>query len=198
MVAAFPIAPPVSGTRDESLQALVLAGRNIFTLVTYHRRILFDDSKARESLHDAIEHIREKHPFEIVSMVLLPEHLHTVLTLPPGDDDYPMRGRRIKEEFTERFLEVGGNEMQQTAGRRRKGYRGIWQKRYWEHTCLSEADLRSCVDYVHYNPKKHGLVRNVRDWPWSTFHRFVEWGEYTNDWGAVDPAPGYDDPEWGE
>ena len=51
---------------------------------------------------------------------------------------------------------------------------------------------------MHYNPKKHGLVRNVRDWPWSTFHRFVEWGEYTNDWGAVDPTPGYDDPEWGE
>jgi len=127
----------------------VPGGTYFFTLVTYRRRILFDDSKARASLHDAIEEVRKKHPFEIVAMVLLPEHLHTVLTLPPGDARYPTRWRRIKEEFTKRFLGSGGEESKQTKGRREKGYRGTWQKRFWEHTCESDRDLKRCVDYVH-------------------------------------------------
>ena len=88
----------------------VPGGTYFFTLVTYRRRVLFDDPKARESLHDAIEEVRTKYPLEIVAMALLPEHLHTVVSLPPGDADYPMRWRRIKEEFTERFLESGGSE----------------------------------------------------------------------------------------
>jgi putative transposase len=176
----------------------VPGGTYFFTLVTYRRRLLFDDRAARRSLRDAIAEVRKEYPFEIVAMVLLPEHLHTVLTLPAGDARYPTRWRRIKEEFTKRFLGSGGEESKQSKGRRKKGYRGTWQKRFWEHTCESVRDVQRCVDYVHYNPKKHGLVRNVRDWPHSTFHRFVECGEYTQAWGAVDPTPGYDAPEWGE
>lgn len=92
----------------------------------------------------------------------------------------------------------GGVELPVSESREGKKERGIWQRRYWEHTVRDEEDLKRCVDYIHWNPKKHGYVTRVRDWPYSTFHRFVAQGEYEINWGAADPTPGYSDPEWGE
>jgi putative transposase len=105
---------------------------------------------------------------------------------------------RIKEQFTRRFLDGGGTELPLTASREKHGERGVWQRRFWEHTVRDEGDLKHCVDYVHWNPKKHRYVTRVRDWPWSSFHRFVEAGEYDIAWGSADPTPEYDAPEWGE
>jgi len=176
----------------------VPGGTYFFTAVTYCRRPMLVDPLARGCLRKAIQEIRNRWDFQIVAIVLLPDHLHTVWTLPEGDDRYSRRWRRIKEEFTRRYLAVGGKELRQSASRVRQQQRGIWQKRFWEHTVDDEEDLKRCVDYVHWNAKKHGLVESVRDWPWSSFSRFVESGEYTWDWGQEDPTPGYDDPEWGE
>jgi len=89
-------------------------------------------------------------------------------------------------------------ELPQTVSRKKHRQRGIWHKRYWEHTVIDENDLKRCVDYVHWNPRKHDLAERVRDWKWSSFHRYVQAGEYDLDWGGCDPAPGWDDPEWGE
>jgi len=110
-----------------------------------------------------LREIQRKWPFEIVAIVLLPDHLHTVWTLPSDDDNYPLRWRRTKEEFTRNYLARGGRELPQSASRVQHGQRGVWHKRYWEHTCDDEADLKGCVDYVHWNPKKHGLVAHVKD-----------------------------------
>jgi putative transposase len=107
------------------------------------------------------------------------------------------RWRRIKEEFTERWLERGGMELLQSLSRAKRSMRGVWQKRYWEHTIRDEEDLDRCVDYIHWNPCKHRLVTHVRDWPWSSFHRFVADGWYHADWGRIDPVPNWDAPEWG-
>lgn len=107
--------------------------------------------------------------------------------LPRGDTDYSTRWRRIKSLFTQTWLAGGGScgEVNQSRASRRE--RGVWQRRFFEHTCRTEADLKRCVDYIHVNPLKHGLVERVRDWPWSSFHRYVRLGEYTADWGdAVD------------
>jgi putative transposase len=174
----------------------VPGGTYFFTLVTYRRSKTLTSELGRKCFREAIAAIQGKWPFEIVAIVLLPDHLHTVWTLPSEDDRYSLRWRRIKEEFTRAFLSGGGRELPQSASRVRQGYRGVWQKRFWEHTCDDEDDLKRCVDYVHWNPKKHGLVNNVVDWPWSSFHRFVKLGEYTADWGREDPTPGYDAPEW--
>ena len=97
-----------------------------------------------------------------------------------------------------RHFEIGakGKEPPRTKSRSHRGERAIWQRRFWEHTIDDEDDLKRCVDYVHWNPKKHGLVASDRDWRWSTFQRFVELGEYTSDWGREDPTPGFDTPEW--
>jgi putative transposase len=176
----------------------VPGGTYFFTVVTDSRRPILCNEMARKCLHDAIAKVRVKWPIEVVAIVLLPDHIHTVWTLPQGDAGYPMRWKRIKEEFTSAYLSHGGAEVAPNLSRQRQGERGVWQRRYWEHTVRDEEDLKRCVDYVHWNPKKHGYVANVRDWQWFSFHRYVELGEYTPDWGADDPAPGYDEPEWGE
>jgi putative transposase len=176
----------------------VPGGTCFFTAVTYGRRPVLCNAMARKCLHEAIETVRRDRPFELVAISLLPEHVHTIWTLPQGDAGYPMRWKRIKEEFTVAYLAHGGAEGPRTDSRLRHGERGVWQRRYWEHMVRDEEDLNRCVDYVHWNPKKHGLVKNVRDWPWSSFNRYVALGQYTLDWGATDPTPGYDDPEWGE
>jgi putative transposase len=106
--------------------------------------------------------------------------MHCVWTLPSEDADYSSRWKAIKTAFakavprTERLSAV----------RARKGERGIWQRRFWEHTIRNEHDYARHVDYVHINPFKHGLVQQVRDWPYSSFHRFVEAGIYPSDWAG--------------
>ena len=176
----------------------VPGGTFFFTLVTHCRRRILATELARRCLHEAIDKVRNDRPFEIVAIVLLPDHLHTVWALPAGDALYPIRLKQIKEDFTRRYLKAGGREISPGPSRLRHQERGIWQRRYWEHTIRDDDDLKHCVDYVHWNPKKHGFVTNVRDWRWSSFHRFVQLGEYTLDWGAEDPRRGYSDPEWGE
>jgi putative transposase len=153
---------------------------------------------ARRCLRKAICTVRSDWPLSRIAIALLPDHIHAIWTLPPADARYPIRWKRIKEEFTRRYLEAGGHENPPSVSRLRHDERGIWQRRYWEHTIRDEEDLKRCVDYVHWNLKKHGHVKSVRDWPWSSFHRFVSLAEYTLDCGAEDPTPGYDAPEWGE
>ena len=176
----------------------VPGGTYFFTCVTYQRRPILTTDIGRRCLREAIQKVQGDHPFELFAIVLLPDHWHTVWVLPPGDDRYPLRWMRIKEEFTERWLEAGGTELPQSESREKHRQRGVWQKRYWEHTVRDEDDLKRCVDYTHWNPRKHKLAARVRDWEWSSFHRMVREGEYDIDWGGTDPTPGWDAPEWGE
>jgi putative transposase len=176
----------------------VAGGTFFFTLVTHGRRKFLTNAASRALLRAAIRKERGKRPFTIVAWVLLPDHLHTVWTLPQEDDQYSRRWQKIKEEFTKTYLAASGHEGIRSRSRRRRRERAVWQRRFWEHTVRDEQDLQRCVDYVHWNPVKHGLAGRVRDWPWSTFHRFVAAGDYDIDWGASDPFPGYEDPEWGE
>ena len=115
----------------------------------------------------------------------------------PAATRYPVRWKRIKQEFTRRYLKAGREEVPPSRSRVRHAEPGIWQRRYWEHTIEDEDDLKRCVDDAHWDPKKHRYVANVRDWPWSSFHRFVTMGEYTPDQGPDDPVPAYDDPAVG-
>ena len=106
-------------------------------------------------------------------------HLHTILTLPDGDADFPQRWRRIKTVFTQRLLNAG-----EALPSRDATGRILWQRRFWEHTIRDETDLEAHFDYIHYNPVRHGFVSRPRDWPWSTFHRWVRAGHYPVDWAA--------------
>jgi putative transposase len=178
------------------LRNYVPGGSYFFTVVTHERRPLFDRDKTRQLLRTAIQTIRSNSPFEILAMVLLPDHLHSIWTLPPDDSNYSTRWRQIKREFTRTFLQAGGREGVLSESRRKKGERAIWQRRFWEHTCRDQDDLNRCIDYIHWNPVKHGLVKRVRDYSWSTFHRYVRAGVYPLDWGSENPCSGYEEPEW--
>ena len=133
-----------------------------------------------DALRNAFRVTKQVHPFVIEAMVVLPEHLHCLWRLPPGDEDFPMRWRLIKAHFS-RMLP---RDERISASRMRKGERGIWQRRYWEHVIRDERDLHRHLDYIHYNPVKHGHVERVVDWPYSSFHRYVARGFYPANWAA--------------
>ncbi len=176
----------------------VFGGTYFFTVVTYGRRPNLTTDPGSGFLHAAIETIRERRPFEVFASVLLPDHWHLIMQLPPGDADYSTRMKRIKEEFTKSWLGADLSEAKVTAAQARKGERGIWQPRFWEHTIEDAVDMERCTDYIHWNPRKHGLVSRVRDWPSSSFHRFVNAGDYDIDWGGEEPQSILGDFDWGE
>jgi putative transposase len=126
-----------------------------------------------------------RRPVQIVAQVLLPEHLHAIWAMPAHDGDYSDRWRWIKREFTRAWLTAGGAEQSRSARSVSERRRGVWQRRFWEHMIRDEDDLEAHVDYIHYNPVKHGLVRSPRDWRWSTFHRFVRAGHYQASWASA-------------
>ena len=154
-------------------------GTFFFTVVTANRHAgplveRIDD------LRNAFQTVRALHPFEIDAIVILPDHLHAIWTLPPGDFDYGLRWKKIKAIFS-RHLPRGEPR---SASRIAKGERGIWQRRYWEHTIRDDEDLRAHVDYIHFNPVKHGYVSTAVEWPHSTFQQFVVQNIYPMDWGG--------------
>ena len=131
-------------------------------------------------LREAVRQVRAARPFEIVAWVVMPDHLHCIWTLPPGDTDYPERWRLIKLLFSRALPKTE----RINASRESKGERGIWQRRFWEHTIRDERDLNYHIDYTHYNPVKHGHATRPADWPHSTIHRYIEQGLLAPDWGA--------------
>jgi len=154
-----------------------------FTLVTEHRRPLFQTLSAVSAFDDAVAAVRARHNFEIEAQVILPDHLHTMWTLPDGDADFSMRWRLIKGRFTRSYVRTFG-ALPRSASRHRKQEQGIWQRRFWEHLVRDEKDFGAHLDYIHYNPVRHGLVAAPRDWPHSTFTKWVAQGTYEADWGA--------------
>ncbi|ROH85522.1 transposase [Pseudomethylobacillus aquaticus] len=133
-----------------------------------------------DSLRLVVLSVQQRHPFTIHGWVVLPDHLHALIELPANDADYATRWRLIKSEFSKSIPD----REYRSATRRKRGERGVWQRRYWEHCIRDEADYRAHMDYMHINPVKHGLVSMVKDWPHSTFHRLVKQGIYTVDWAG--------------
>ena len=143
-----------------------------------------------DTLRHSVNHVRQRWPFEIDAWVVLPEHLHCVLTLPPGDSDFSLRWRLIKFGFVRALP----NTEKRSAVRQAAGERGIWQRRFLEHLIRDDANYQRHVDYVHVNPLKHGYVKRVQDWPYSTCHRYVAQEIYPVDWcGDADSIVGRDD-----
>jgi putative transposase len=139
-------------------------------------------------LREAFRYVRARHPFTLDAIVVLPDHLHAIWTLPPRDADYAMRWRLVKAVFS-RGIDKGERI---SASRERKGERGIWQRRYWEHTLQDERDFERHCDYIHFNPVKHGHVRATGEWPHSSFQRFVKLGIYPADWASEAESDGSD------
>lgn len=157
-------------------RAYLKGGAYFFTVVTYDRKPLLIEQSNLLRLRQAFRYVREKLPFQMDSIVVLPDHLHCIWRLPEGDDDFSVRWRMIKH-YVARGIGAKANE------RREKT---VWQRRFWEHCIRDEKDLRRHMDYIHYNPVKHGLVARVKDWPYSSFHRLVQQAYYDECWGEAE------------
>jgi putative transposase len=179
-------------------RAFVPGGTFFFTLVTENRSPLFRNQRNRTLLHQAITSCRESRPFGLLAIVLLSDHLHLMLALPDGDADFSTRLASIKAQFTRAYLDAGGTEQARSDSRVRHRNRGVWQRRFWEHVIRDETDLNHHLDYIHYNPVKHGVASCPHAWPHSSFHRFVEQAGYDHDWlcacdGRIPVAPDFSD-----
>jgi putative transposase len=162
-------------------RAFIPGGSFFFTLVTEQRRPLLASVDAVDVLRMAFRVVRATRPFEIDAIVVLPDHLHCIWTLPPGDADFATRWRLIKTWFTKHCdpaLRTTPNRARMSTGQQ-----AIWQHRYWEHALRDETDVSRHIDYIHFNPVKHGHVSSVMEWPHSSFRRFVKDGVYPADWG---------------
>ena len=140
-------------------------GIYFFTLVTYRRRPLFAGDQARRCLRQAIAEVKERHPFGMDAICLLPDHLHTIWKLPVDDMAYSRRWNEIKGLFSKRLRLLDGESGGITESRQRNGEASFWQRRFWEHLIRNETDYIHHLDYLHFNPVKHGLVERVLDWP---------------------------------
>jgi putative transposase len=169
-------------------RAIQAGGTFFFTLTLKDRR---SDLLVRyvNELRQAFRDVRQIKPFSIDAMVVLPEHLHAMWTLPPDDSDYSGRWRVIKSCFVRRLRQNGVE-----VSINKKGEAGVWQRRFWEHQIRDEKDDVNHFDYIHINPMNHGLVRRTGDWRWSSFHRYVKLGWYAKEWACDQPMEGkYDE-----
>ena len=159
----------------------VAGGTYFFTVALADRRSDLLTAHV-DLLRQAFREARRRRPFTVEAIVVLPEHLHTIWTLPAGDGDFAVRWSHLKSHFSRAVAKRV--ELEPSV----RGEFSAWQRRYWEHTIRNEEDFASHCDYIHYNPVKHGYVASPGDWTWSSFGRFVERGAYGIDWGTSEPG----------
>ena len=175
---------------------MVLYRRNFLPGGTFFFTVTLDDRRSSALvdhvalLRAAFRKTRGEQPFSIDAIAVLPDHLHAIMTLPPGDSDFSGRWRRIKGAFTRSVVASGV-----PVSRDHRGEYALWQMRFWEHTIRDEHDFERCTDYVHFNPVKHRLVLSPAAWPFSSVHRYVRAGVLARDWGGVGLA---DNANFGE
>lgn len=169
-------------------RSCVPGGTYFFTVVTYNRRPQFMAEEARSILREAISRVRNDHPFRVDGFCLLPDHIHAIWTLPEDDSNYSQRWAGIKSHFSRRFRQAVGEYAKPAGSRFGRGEVTVWQRRFWEHLIRDENDFKCHLDYIHYNPVKHGYVEGVADWQWSSFRRYVNLGDYPMDWGSCLPV----------
>jgi putative transposase len=151
-------------------------GHYFFTLVTYQRSPIFSNAEKVEQLKIAINKVKKTYPFSLNAMVVLPDHLHCLWKLPEKDNNFSMRWRLIKRYFS----------MEVDASVNHRKEKEVWQRRFWEHTIRDVNDWQKHMDYIHYNPVKHGLARMPLDWQHSSFNYWVGRGLYEENWGSME------------
>ncbi len=170
-------------------------GASVFlTIVTFERSPLFEDERTIELLRDAVRFVLAERPFKINAAVVLPDHLHLLLSPPENDVDYSFRIGRMKARFTKSLAGDAAGPTSTVASRAKHRERDIWQRRFFEHTIRDQDDFNRHVEYIHFNPVKHGYCKCPHQWPHSSFDRWVRAGIYSRDWccvcnGATPPPP---------
>ncbi|MBI5782575.1 MAG: transposase [Gammaproteobacteria bacterium] len=164
----------------------ITGGTFFFTVVTHERQPTLTTEAARTALREAIQQARTTLPFQIDAWVLLPDHLHCLWTLPEGDANFSARWAIIKRRVSGAC--AAEINTPRSDSERKRNEHAFWQRRFWEHQIRDDADMARHLDYIHWNPVKHGLVKAVKDWPYSSFHKYVVRGTYPGDWGGGEIA----------
>ena len=162
----------------------VKGGTYFFTVVTQERRPIFSKEEIVHLLRKAFEKVMTDRPFVMEAITVLPDHVHCLWTLPDGDSDFSTRWKEIKYRFSISY----GGPLTVSESMKKKKEKGLWQRRFWEHSIRDQEDLNRHLDYIHYNPVKHGLAKRAIEWPHSSFKEFVEKGIYEEDWGSMPPV----------
>jgi len=162
-------------------RANIKGGCYFFTVNLLERKktLLVDEI---DQLRCVLNKVKQDHPFQLDAMVVMPDHMHVLMTLPENDNNYAMLWTLIKAGFSRALPKIE----RINASRKKKGERGIWQRRYWEHYIRDDNDYQKHVDYIHYNPVKHGYVTRAVDWPYSTIHKYIADGILSLDWACGD------------
>ncbi len=155
-----------------------------FTLAAFERRTIFCQTDFLAALKTAIREVRQLYSFEIIAWVQLPDHLHCILRFPQSGTDFGKIWSMIKCRTTQSCPQYHLTAHVLSVSKNRRHERGIWQRRFYEHMIRNDNDLQNHMDYIHYNPVKHGWAQRAADWPHSTFHRYVRAGVYPEDWGG--------------
>lgn len=129
-------------------------------------------------LRKSLQRVQTENPYNTLAIVVLPGHIHTIWQLPSADQNYSLRWRKIKSYFTASLRKLAIPVITNA-----RGEFNIWQNRFWEHTIRDDNDFENHVNYIHYNPVKHVHVKRVRDWPYSSFNRYVKEDVLEVDWG---------------
>jgi len=158
-------------------RALQPGGCYFFTVVTYKHLPLFANENNIDILRNAFRTIKNKHPFSIDAITILPDHLHTIWQLPQNDNNFSLRWRLIKH--------LVSTKIDSPKNHRDEKY--IWQRRFWEHLITDNNDWKNHMDYIHYNPVKHGYTNQPNNWKFSSFLNAVNKGWYDKDWGMSEP-----------
>jgi putative transposase len=177
--------PPLKVALPEYRRAGIKGGTFFFTVVTHDRFPLFQQESTVNLLRACFRQSMAIHPFSINAWVILPNHLHIIWTLPENDSDFSVRWKKIKASFSRQYRGPVPDNVSQSM--LKKGEKGFWQRRFWEHTILDEADYENHCDYIHFNPVKHGLAATPSDWKYSSFSEFVKKGVYGVEWGESEP-----------
>ena len=156
----------------------IKGGLYFFTVVTYQRQPIFNNETARVCLRQVWTDVRQRWPFDIIALCLLPDHLHCIWQLPKEDDKFSIRWSLIKRRFVQEYRRTGGCGLRPGVSGVGRNESGVWQRRFWEHNIKDRSDLQRHIDYIHLNPIKHGLVEKAEDWPWSTYKRYLSSGRY--------------------
>jgi putative transposase len=173
-------------------RSLTQGATYFFTVNTYQRRPLLTHPEVRYALRQAIEMVRVTMPFTIEAWVLLPDHLHAIWTLPQDDAAFGKRWGIIKSHVSKKCASLIDTQTPRSASRIKRRETDFWQRRFWEHQLRDDCDYERHVDYIHFNPVKHGLVNRVSEWEHSTFHQYVKRELYPHTWGADPGRIGYD------
>jgi len=164
-------------------RARITGGTYFFTVVSFRRARIFIEEENIALLREAFRTVMKRHPFFIEAFVLLPDHMHCIWTLPSGDADFSKRWRLIKSYFSRKCDDR--YRQRPFSSRIAKKEQAIWQRRFWEHWIQDEHDFINHVEYIHYNPVKHGLVDRPIDWPYSSLHSHIKQGKSDPNWGSL-------------